>query len=522
MSSARLGMACCLALLAFGTPADAVDLHLPSIFGDHMVLQREQPNRVWGWSEPGTEVQVAVSQQAHTTTADDEGRWEVTLDPMPVGGPFELIVSAGDTLRKFADVLIGEVWICSGQSNMAWAVGSSKDADLEIASAHYPQIRLISVPQISAQKPQKDFSGAWVKCSPATVRNFSAVGYFFGRQLHESLQVPIGLIDNAWGGSAAEAWVPRELMASDPLLSPLLNRWQREEQMDDAETNDQAWHANLDAWLESARTAHQKHERVPPPPKRPRGRLFAQRRPGNLYHGVLQPIVGYGIRGTIWYQGESNTDRAVQYGNLFPLMIQKWREDWKQGDFPFYWVQLADFRAEVSEPGDSEWAELREAQTRTMSRLPNTGQAVIIDLGEGRDIHPRNKQDVAQRLARWALARDYGMSVSYRSPLFHEAKVENGKMILTFEHVGSGLYAFDKNDPVGFAIAGADKKWVWASAKITAKNQVEVWNQAVTDPVAVRYAWSNNPVNNLQSREGLPVTPFRTDEWPLLTDGKLE
>jgi sialate O-acetylesterase len=245
--------------------------------------------------------------------------------------------------------------------------------------------------------------------------------------------------------------------------------------------------------------------------------MKGQHRPANLYHGVLNPIIGYGIRGAIWYQGESNAGRAYQYRHLFPLMISTWRDAWKQGDFSFYWVQLADFRNEVDAPAESGWAELREAQTMTMS-LPNTGQAVIIDLGEGRDIHPRNKQRVAKRLARWALAKDYGIDVPYRSPEYQSMEKQGSKIVLTFDHVGNnGLYTFDVNEPVGFDIAGEDKKFVTAQARLIPPNKIEVWSDEVSEPVAVRYAWADNPVCNVQSRDGLPLTPFRTDDWPGVT-----
>jgi sialate O-acetylesterase len=240
-------------------------------------------------------------------------------------------------------------------------------------------------------------------------------------------------------------------------------------------------------------------------------------RPANIYNGVLKPTIGYGIRGAIWYQGESNASRAYQYRDLFPLMIQSWRNEWSIGEFPFYWVQLADFMAEKSEPVDSSWAELREAQTMTMSKLPNTGEAVIIDLGEANDIHPKNKQDVAKRLARWALARDYGISVPYRSPLYKSMEKKDGKIVVTFDHVGRGLRPFDVAEPRGFAIASSDGKFVWAKAKVVGRDQVEVWSDEVSDPAAVRYAWADNPVCNLYSQSGLPVTPFRTDDRPGVT-----
>ena len=254
-------------------------------------------------------------------------------------------------------------------------------------------------------------------------------------------------------------------------------------------------------------------------PRNPRNPLTGQHRPANLYNGVLKPFIGYGIKGAIWYQGESNSGRAKAYRDVFPLMIQNWRDEWGQGDFPCYWVQLADFRDEQPEPMDDNWAELREAQTMTMDRLKNTGEAVIIDVGEGRDIHPRDKQTVAKRLARWALAKDYGVDIIHQSPRYMSMEIKGDKAVITFDLVGAGLSSFDVRDPKGFAICGQDKKFVWANARIVGKDKVEVWAEGVT-PEQVRYAWAVNPVCTLMSREGLPATPFRTDDFKMVTEGQ--
>jgi sialate O-acetylesterase len=475
-----------IALLFWAAPVLA-DVRLPALFTNHMVLQQGQKNRVWGWADPGEDVIVTIGGQRQTAKANDKGKWQVTLDALPVGGPLTLSITGKNKLAV-EDVLIGEVWICSGQSNMQWAVGQSNDADLEARTAKFPKIRLISVPQFGTQEPQDDFKGDWKVCTPETVRDFSAVGYFFGRQLHETLDVPIGLIDDAWGGSACEAWVRRDLLEKDEKYRPLIARWEQ-------------------------------IERNPDTAKKAKGNpLTGNQRPGNIYNGVLKPTIGYGIRGVIWYQGESNAGRAYQYRDLFPLMIQSWRDEWQQGDFPFYWVQLADYLQEKAEPGDSSWAELREAQTMTMDKLPNTGEAVIIDLGEGRDIHPRNKQDVAKRLARWALARDYGISdLAYHSPQYKSMEKQGNKIVLSFNHVGPGLYNFDVDKPTGFAIAGSDKKFVWADAKLVGTDKIEIWSDKVSEPASVRYAWADNPVCNVYSRNGLPLTPFRTDDWKGVT-----
>ncbi len=510
-----LRAACCGALAMVSTVANA-DVKLPSLFGDHMVLQRGQANPVWGWADAGEKVTVTIGDQTHSAVAGDDGAWRVKLDPLKVGGPLKLHVS-GKNKIDLDDVLVGEVWVCSGQSNMGMAVASAKDADLEIAAASHPNLRLISVPNVGTQEPQNDFNGKWELCSPQTVGSFSAAGYYFGRQLQETLGVPVGLIDNAWGGSSAEAWVRRDLLEADSRYAALLDRWAETEKNYDHEKAVAQYAKQLQAWKQRANQAAQAGKRAPNRPRPPRNPLTGQHRPANLYNGVLKPILGYGIRGVVWYQGESNAGRAYQYRELFPLMIQNWRQEWGQGDFPFYWVQLADFRQESPEPQDSAWAELREAQTMTMKKLPNTGEAVIIDIGEADDIHPKNKQDVGKRLARWALARDYGKPIVCQSPLYKSMETQGDKIVLTFDTAGSSLDSFDVPELKGFAIAGADKKFVWAQARILGKNQVEVSSREVKQPVAVRYAWADNPVCNLQNAQGLPATPFRTDDWPGVT-----
>lgn len=511
---------CLTACVAVGMSFESTvraDVKVPALFTDHMVLQQGQPNRVWGWADPGEEIKVAIGDQQHATKAGDDGRWIVALQPLPVGGPHVLNIR-GKNQIAIQDVLVGEVWVCSGQSNMQWSVNQSFDADIEKLGANFPKIRHITVPQVGTQEAQSNFNGSWQVCTPENIGDFSAVGFYFGRQLHQVLNVPIGLIDNAWGGSACEAWVPRELLAQQPeLYGPLLDRWAAIEKRATDPEELAKFEAEVEAWKKASAEARAAGKPQPRAPQGPDSQLRGQHRPGNLYNGVLHPILGYGIRGAIWYQGETNAGRAYQYRELFPLMIAKWREDWQQGDFPFYWVQLADFRAETSEPKESDWAELREAQTLTMDKLPKTGEAVIIDIGEGKDIHPRNKRDVGLRLARWALAKDYGVSIAHRSPRYKSLQIDGAKAILTFDHVGGGLRTFDVGEAIGFAVAGEDKKWVWAKGTVTGANTIEVTAPGVAAPVAVRYAWSDNPVCNVFSAEGLPLTPFRTDDWPGVT-----
>ncbi len=484
------------------------EVTLPAIFSEHMVLQRDQQNKLWGRAAAGESVTVDFAGAKQTTKADGAGNWSVMLAAHPAGGPHKLTIEASNKIA-FQEILVGEVWICSGQSNMQWSVAISDDPDLEIATAKYPNIRLITVPNVGTQEPQWTFNGAWQPCSPQTVAGFSAVGYFFGRQLHETLDVPVGLINNAWGGSACEAWIRRDLLASNDFYKPLMNRW---------ESIEGNYETDLAVWQEKA--AEAKAAGKPAPGGHPDGNMKGNHRPANIYNGALKPTIGYGIRGAIWYQGESNAGRALQYREMFPLMIQSWRDEWGQGEFPFYWVQLADFMEEKPTPGESAWAELREAQTMTLSRLPHTGQAVIIDIGEGKDIHPRNKQGVAKRLARLALVDTYKVAgIAPRSPSYESMAIEGNKVILTFKDVTGGWRPFDVNELHGFTIAGADKKFVKATAKIIDGNKVEVSSPDVPEPKSVRYAWADNPVCNVFSQIGLPLTPFRTDDWPGVSVG---
>lgn len=479
------------------------DVSLPSIFGDHMVLQREQANPVWGSADAGEVITVSIDGQSHRTVADEDGKWRIQLEPLEAGGPYVLNVQ-GNNAVTFEDVLVGEVWFCSGQSNMEWAISNSNHAEVELATANNPQIRLITVAKDGTQERKDDFKGQWALATSETVAGFSAVGYLYGKRLNDALGVPIGLIDNSWGGSSAEAWVPREVLAAAGTFDEYI-RSQDERAAAYTDEIHAAKIAEYKAWEAAGKPEPRK--RWPSDPRK------NQHRPGNIYNGMVHPLTGYGIRGVIWYQGESNAGRAIAYRELFPLMITTWRELWEQGDFSFYWVQLADFGSENPEPEDHGWAELREAQTMTLS-LPNTGEAVIIDSGEARDIHPRDKQTVADRLVRHALAKDYGFDMASDSPRFSSMEVEGNTVTLNFDYVSSGgLRSFDVSEVKGFSIAGEDRQFVWADAKIVGKNKVQLSSELVAEPVAVRYGWAGNPVVNLQDRNGLPMTPFRTDDW---------
>lgn len=506
----------CLALLATLVLAGqaSAEVRLPAVFGDNMVLQRDMPVPVWGWADAGEKVTVKAAGQTVTAAPGSDGKWSAKLAPLSVGGPITVTVSGKNTITM-NNVLVGEVWFCSGQSNMQMSVKSSNDSEKEIAAANFPQIRLLSVPLRGTQEPQAEFQGKWQQCSPESVANFSAAAYFFGRELYKNLNVPIGLIHCSWGGSSCEAWVKRSILEADPQYKELLEKWDRDCENYDPAKVKAAFETQMAKWRKDAAAAKAAGKEVPRAPRNPGDIRTGQHRPANLYNGMLYACMPYAIRGALWYQGETNAGRAYQYRDLFPLMIKSWRDEWKQGDFPFYFVQLANYMAEKPEPSESGWAELREAQTMTL-KLPHTGQAVIIDIGEAKDIHPKNKQDVGKRLALWALAKDYGKNIVFSGPMFKSAEKQDNKMVVHFDHVGGGLVA--KNGPAlkGFAVAGADHKFVWADAQIVG-DTVVVSSSQVSAPVAVRYAWADNPVCNLYNQAGLPACPFRSDDWPGVT-----
>jgi sialate O-acetylesterase len=499
----------CLSMQAFA------EVRLPKVFSDHMMLQRDQGNPIWGTDQPGRSIEVSIAGETVSTVTDDEGNWRTKLPALPEGGPHTIKV-AGSSVVTVEDVLVGEVWFCSGQSNMQWPVEKSYGADVEIAAANHSSIRLLTVKQLGTNVLQDDIEGNWQVCSPQTVPAFSAVGYYYGQLLHQTLGVPVGLIDNSWGGSTAEAWISRSALEASGEYDEMLELWDEQvANFDLAEFED--YKKRYKTWADGGYKgpAMEWYRTVHP--------VDGQITPANIYNGMVHPLKGYGIRGVIWYQGESNRARAEQYRRLFPFLVEQWRKEWNQGDFPFYWVQLADFGNEVDVPVDDEWAELREAQTMALDALTNAGQAVIIDLGEGRDIHPRDKKTVANRLARWPLANDYGFDMACQSPRYKEMEVIGSKVCITLDHVSTeGLWSFDSHDVIGFSIAGADKNFVWAKAKIIDRSTVEIWSDEVETPAAVRYGWAQNPMLNLFDRNGLPVTPFRTDDWPLLTAGKIK
>ncbi len=620
------------------------------IFSSNMVLQKGLENPVWGWADKGEKITIGFAGKTITVKADKSGKWLAKLPALDYGGPYELTIKGKNTIT-FTNILIGEVWVCSGQSNMEWRVDNVNNAKAEIKAANYPNIRIFTVAKKVAQTPVADLDeGEWQICTPENIPSFSAVGYFFGRDLNQQLNVPVGLIHTSWGGTVAETWASAQTIENDPDFSTKLKEMQgfdmakyKEQKLDairaklgdfpekdqglvngvaayaDPKLDDSGWKeiSGAKTWEESGYesvdgigwyrktielTADQAKAikeislgtiddneitwingtkigetnqynaarvyAIPANVLKAGKNVIAVRvedtggggglygsaadkfltmgdkkidlsdswrfkvselklgsfemgpndYPTLLFNGMINPILPYGIKGAIWYQGESNADRAKQYQRVFPEMITDWRNHWKEGDFPFLFVSLANFMAADAQPQESSWAELREAQTKTLS-LPNTGMALTIDIGEASDIHPRNKQDVGKRLCLAALKTAYNKDIVYAGPMYQSVKFDGNKAVVTFTETGSGLVTKNKYGYVNsFAIAGADQKFVWAKARITGKNTIEVASDQVQNPVAIRFAWGNNPDDfNLYNAEGLPANPFRTDDWPGIT-----
>ncbi len=464
-----------LAAMAVGATAQAaVKLH--NLFTDHAVLQREMPIPVWGMADDGEKVTATLGDETVSATAE-KGKWLVKFKPRSAGGePLVLKVEGKDSKLEVKDLLIGEVWLCGGQSNMEWRITQSETPAEIIARAKNPNIRLLNVPRGGKPEPQTEINAAWKICDEKSVGEFSAVGYHFGAALQKKLDVPVGLINSNVGGTPAQRWADFESLYAVP------------------ETK---------GYVKTVKD----------------GDAFKPNAAGSdLYNAMIAPLAPYAIRGAIWYQGESNAGQAERYRTLFPTMIQSWRKTFGQPDMPFFFVQLAPFKDKTDKPQESDWAELREAQLMTLSKLSNTGMAVITDVGNEKNIHPTPKQPVGERLAIAARGIVYKEKIEYSGPVFESLKTDGEKAILRFSHVGSGLEA--KGDKLtGFTIAGEDKVWHNADAKIEGETVV-VSCDNVTKPVAVRFGWANFPIVNLWNKDGLPATPFRTDNWPGVTAGK--
>ena len=667
--------------IAVSTACVWADVKLPAIISDHMVLQKSAKVPIWGKADPGEQVAITLNGQTANATADADGKWRTALNLKTSSpGPFEMTIEGKNKLI-LSDVLVGEVWVASGQSNMEWVLKNTLDSQKEIAACANSLLREFRVKRNATRDPLEETEGFWVPASPETSAEFSAVGYYFGKKLQNELNVPVGLIKSTWGGTPSEAWTSVGAVDSVPDLKASRDRllilmeeyparkeafieglavWLKENAREDKMVEDTAAFAGIDTptdgwvpvkipgivaasglpktgavWLRKEVVIPSKPVKklplalgingydsvywngkllnqttyldaldagnirrggkydIPPSEIREGKNVLAIRifdpvgtakftqdpkagtmslagewqgkaeyefpaldqaqqaaapqaptippSPQNaasfLFNGMIRPIIPYAIAGTIWYQGETNAGRGYQYRTAFPLLITDWRKQWDQGDFPFYFCQLANFTEKKPAPGDSAWSELREAQSFAL-KLPNTGQAVLIDVGESEDIHPRNKKDPGERLATIALSRNYNKARPFSGPVYDSMKIENGKAILGFKHTEAGLvakplpetYAVNseaqktaplvRNSPnselEGFAICGEDRKWVWADAMIQGQNVI-VWSDKVPLPVAVRYAWADNPTCNLVNSAGLPASPFRTDDFPPFT-----
>jgi sialate O-acetylesterase len=504
--------------LALSAGVARANVKLPDVLGDSMVLQRGRSAPVWGTADPGEEVTVRFAGQTKKTKAGADGRWRVNLDPLRASStPATLTVSGKNTI-ELKDILVGEVWLVAGQSNMQRLLSETANGEAATAAANHPLLRLFNVSRAVAFKHASPPLGRWRACTPESVKEFSAAGYYFGVELQKELGVPVGLINSSYGGSQAEAWTPVDYLLASPDLRPTVERakiWDEERPRVKAEYEEQ-----IKRWRAEADKARSAGARPSPSPAVPDA-LREYRVASSIYNGMIEPLIPFLIRGAFWYQGESNEERAEQYAILLPVMIRAWRERWGEGDFPFGIIQLPNYRDPKPEPADEAWSHVREAQRRTALATRNAGLVVTIDIGEAHDIHPKNKLDVGRRMARWALAEVYGRKLTPTGPVLRGARVEGPKMVLTFDDVGAGLKIRDGDKLEEFAVAGEDRKWHWAEAKIVGKNRVEVWSAEVPRPVAARYAFNNNPRRpNLTNDTGLPAAPFRTDDWPGPTAGK--
>jgi len=498
-----------LCALLIVTALASADVKLPAVVGDNMVLQQNTSASLWGWADVGEQITVRASwlDEAVKTKASQDGKWLAKVPTPKASGPHTITIKGNNTI-ELKNVMSGEVWICSGQSNMQWTVSNSNNPEEEIAAANYPNIRLFYVPRTVALEPQDDCKADWKECSPETIGGFSAVAYFFGRTLNRELNVPIGLIHTSWGGTPAESWTRREILESDDKFIPIVERHERYQA--DYPKLLEEYEIKLGEWKVAAEKAKTDGKEQPKKPGAPRNPVNSWT-PSGLYNAMIAPLLNCTIQGAIWYQGESNAGRAYQYQTLFPAMIENWRTDWKLGDFPFYFVQIAPYKGQIPE--------IREAQLIALKNVPNSGMVVTTDIGDVNDIHPRNKQDVGKRLALWALAKTYGENkVVCSGPIYRAKRIEGNRIRLYFDYVGSGLLA-DGGELTHFTIAEEDKDFVPAKAVIEGSTIV-VSSPNVTNPADVRFGWENSAEPNLFNREGLPASPFRTDDRKNVTFGK--
>jgi len=508
-------LAATTALAARTPPPQPVAFTLAPLFADHAVLQRDRPVPVWGTATPGDKVTVSFHGQKLKAVAGPDGRWMVHLKPLGASAePADLVVS-GRTVIVSHDVVVGEVWLCSGQSNMEFKVDDGgttyrvKNSKAEIAGAQFPLIRQLEVVRTVGAAPATSVeTKGWIPATPGTVGHFTAVGYFFARDIYHAVGVPVGIILSAWGGTPVEAWMSDAARASTPYSAAIDERWQKEIAAWPPERVAK-YGETYAAWQKANDEAVTHHTKNPLPWPSPPATASSPNRPGTLYNGMISPLLPVAMRGILWYQGESNTGRASEYAALFGSMITSWRAAFGQGDLPFYFVQLANF-GEGANFAHRDWAQLRDAQTETLT-LPATGMAVTVDIGEADNIHPRNKQELGRRLALIARANLYHVPPDWQGPTFASAVPEGAALRVRFTHAGNELTA--PNDAVaGLEVAGADQVFHPATARIETDTLL-VSSPDVSSPVAVRYAWTNAPTANLYSDDGLPAVPFRSDNW---------
>ncbi len=465
-----------VSLLVMIAVSAVADLQPAAPFTDNAVLQQRVPVPVWGTGDDGETVTVSFQQQRVSTVVRD-GQWHVQLKPLRAGGPFEMTIHSGQKVVRLKNILVGEVWLCSGQSNMQMALAQTLNGMETAAAAADPKLRLFTVPPRASMRRQTRIDGQWAECTPTTAAAFSAVAYYFGRDLRKALNVPVGLINSSFGGTVVQAWTSGQFLTGAAAHNRKIRELLRDNQYGD--------------WLIQANLS------------------------SRLYNAMIYPLIPYALRGVIWYQGESNWYDAWAYRHNLESLIRNWRSDWGQGDFPFLQVQLAPYTAPLAEPAESNWAELRESQWVVSQRLPNVGMAVITDCGDADDIHPPYKEPVGQRLALQARAMAYGHKVVCQGPLYDSHSVVGDHVIIRFKHTHGGLVA--RGGPLtGWSIAGEDRRFVWADARIE-DDTVVVSSPYVHQPVAVRFGWANYPVVNLYNGAGLPASPFRTDDFPVLT-----
>ena len=483
----------------------SAQVKLPALVSDNMVLQQNAKVNLWGWAAPNEKINIYLgwSNLPVNVTADAEGNWKTTVET-PQGGQaaYDITIEASNKIT-LKNILIGEVWLCSGQSNMFFPVGREegtwktgvKNYEEEVKNAVFPNIRLFTVALNASAKPLEDVTGSWRICSPESIKTFSAAAYFFGRDLYQKLNVPIGLISTSWGGTKAEAWTAQNVLEEDVAFLPILQ--------EDAK-NEKVYQEKLEAYYLALT-----NERIASAANAPKSQLKKPKKEPNktsyvLYNAMLHPLVNYTIKGAIWYQGESNSGKAYLYRSLFPTMVKSWREEWKQGEFPFYYVQIT--------PHKGQNAEIREAQLMSLKTIPNSGMVVTTDVGDAQNIHPIDKQTVGYRLALIAIAKTYGENkLVYSGPIFNHMKIKKQKVQLFFDYADSGLK--QTGDTLKeFEIAGNDQVFYPAEAKIDGKTII-VTSPKVKEPAAVRFAWKAVPEPNLFNNENLPASPFRTDEW---------